>query len=77
MANMKHKECSGGSGGGGSRAVVVAARQRQAARQWLLYINKGEVFSMLTILSYYQVGAQNNELRAHLCAEGKHDTHVS
>ncbi len=49
-ANMKHKERSGGSGSGGSMAVVVAARRRQAARQWLLDIDKGEVFSMLTIL---------------------------
>jgi hypothetical protein len=50
MANMKHEECGGDSGGGGSMAVVVAARRRQAARQWLLDIDKGEVFSMLTIL---------------------------
>jgi hypothetical protein len=47
---MKHKERGGGSGGGGSTAVVVAARRRQATRQWLLDINKEEVFSMLTIL---------------------------
>ncbi len=47
---MKHDEHGGGSGGSGSTAVVVAARQRQAVRQWLLDIDKGEVFSMLTVL---------------------------
>ncbi len=42
-------------------------------------IDKGEVFGMLTILfkSYSQVGAEDNALSAHLCAEMKHDTHVS
>jgi hypothetical protein len=50
MANMKHEERGGGSGGGGSTAVVVAARRQQAAQRWLLDIDKGEVFSMLTVL---------------------------
>jgi hypothetical protein len=76
-ANMKHEERGGGSGGGGSTAVVVAARRRQAARRWLLDIDKGEVFSMLTILVLLSSWCTNNELNAHLCAEGKHDTHVS
>ena len=47
---MKHEERGGGSGGGGSTAVVVAAWRRQAAWQWPLDIDKGEVFSLLTVL---------------------------
>ncbi len=40
-------------------------------------IDKGEVFSMLTILVLLSSWCTNNAVSAHLCAEAKHDTHVS
>ncbi len=54
-------------------------KQESVLVRYVQDIDKGEVFGMLTILfkSYCQVGAQDNALSAHLCAEAKHDTHVS